>query len=156
MRPKLPIGSLPDICSTIRRAVVIGNGFAGAENQCFGLVRALGLSHRLSLYRVIRPRGRINEWLHWLPVSLHKKLDHVIRRICGDSRFQITVKGKKLTPLSVEKTGLSDILEADAREIATVARETFEKNGPLLVVASGRDTISVASSIKRYNIPGRI
>ncbi|KAA8518547.1 hypothetical protein F0562_016021 [Nyssa sinensis] len=149
--PEPPIGSsgLPDICSTIRRAVVIGNGFAGAENQCFGLVRALGLSHRQSLYRVTRPRGRINEWLHWLPVSLHIKLDHVIRRICGDSRFQIMVKGKKLMPLSVENTGLSDILEADARKIATLARETLEKNGPLLVVASGRDTISVASWIKR-------
>ncbi|KAA8518540.1 hypothetical protein F0562_016014 [Nyssa sinensis] len=45
--------------------------------------------------------------------------------------------------------GLSDILEPDARKIATVTRETLEKNGPLLVVASGRDTISVASLIKR-------
>ncbi|KAM7512684.1 hypothetical protein LguiB_011559 [Lonicera macranthoides] len=45
--------------------------------------------------------------------------------------------------------GLSDVLEADANQIATVARETFEKDGPLLVVASGRDTIPVASSIKR-------
>jgi hypothetical protein len=34
----------------IRRAVVIGNGFAGAENQSIGLVRALGLSGRQSLY----------------------------------------------------------------------------------------------------------
>ncbi|CAL0309978.1 unnamed protein product [Lupinus luteus] len=30
-----------------------------------------------------------------------------------------------------------------------MARETFHKDGPLLVVASGRDTISVATSIKR-------
>ena len=30
-----------------------------------------------------------------------------------------------------------------------MARETFHKDGPLLVVASGRDTIHVASSIKR-------
>ena len=30
--------------------IVIGNGFAGAENQCIGLVRALGLSNRQSLY----------------------------------------------------------------------------------------------------------
>lgn len=34
----------------IRRVVIIGNGFAGAENQSVGLVRALGLSNRLSLY----------------------------------------------------------------------------------------------------------
>lgn len=33
----------------IRRAVVIGNGFAGAENQSIGLVRALGLLNRHSL-----------------------------------------------------------------------------------------------------------
>lgn len=30
-----------------------------------------------------------------------------------------------------------------------MARETFDKEGPLLVIASGRDTISVSSSIKR-------
>jgi hypothetical protein len=37
------------VYGTIRRAVVIGNGFAGAENQSIGLVRALGLSGRQSL-----------------------------------------------------------------------------------------------------------
>lgn len=36
--------------SVVRRAVVIGNGFAGAENQCIGLVRALGLSDNQTLY----------------------------------------------------------------------------------------------------------
>ncbi|XP_041025094.1 mitochondrial fission protein ELM1 isoform X2 [Juglans microcarpa x Juglans regia] len=51
--------------------------------------------------------------------------------------------------LSSETSGLSNILEADAKHISKMARETFEKEGPLLVVASGRDTISVASSIKR-------
>lgn len=34
----------------IRRAVVVGNGFAGSENQSIGLVRALGLSGRQSFY----------------------------------------------------------------------------------------------------------
>lgn len=38
------------VSGAIRRAVVIGNGFAGAENQCVGLVRALGLSGRHSIY----------------------------------------------------------------------------------------------------------
>lgn len=136
------------VYGAIRRAVVIGNGFAGAENQSIGLVRALGLSGRQSLYRVTRPRRGINEWLHWLPVSVHKKLDHLMRRICGESRFEVTVKGQKVMPLSVETSGLSDVLEADAKHIAKMARETFEKDGPLLVVASGRDTISIASSIK--------
>ena len=42
---------MPEILDgAIRRAVVIGNGFAGAENQCIGLVRALGFSNRHSLY----------------------------------------------------------------------------------------------------------
>ncbi|TKY61960.1 Mitochondrial fission protein ELM1 [Spatholobus suberectus] len=130
---------MPDILDgAIRRAVVIGNGFAGAENQSIGLVRALGLSNRHFLYRVTRPRGGINGWLQWLPVSIHKKLDSVIRMICGKSRFQ--------TPHTI---GISNVLEADAHHIATMARGTFHKDGPLLVVASGRDTISVASSIKR-------
>ncbi|GAU16118.1 hypothetical protein TSUD_339890 [Trifolium subterraneum] len=72
----------------IRRVVVIGNGFAGAENQSIGLVRALGHSNRLSLYRVTRPQGGINRWFKWLPVSIHKKLDSAVRKICGNSRFQ--------------------------------------------------------------------
>ncbi|KAF9587937.1 hypothetical protein IFM89_006262 [Coptis chinensis] len=92
------------IYSVIRRAVIIGNGFSGAKNQSIGLVRALGLSNHQSFYvssnfipilvvtnelsltifsmqRVTRPRGGINDWLHWLPLSLHKKLDYIPRRI---------------------------------------------------------------------------
>ncbi|XP_062005412.1 mitochondrial fission protein ELM1-like isoform X1 [Rosa rugosa] len=118
----------------IRRAIVIGNGFAGAENQSIGLVRALGLSDRHSIYRVTRPRGGINKWLPWLPLSLHKKVDYVISGM----------------PFSAEKIGLSSgVVEADAKQIANMARKTFDKDGPLLVVASGRDTIPVASAIKR-------
>ncbi|KAK1302786.1 hypothetical protein QJS10_CPB12g00718 [Acorus calamus] len=52
--------------SVVRRTVVIGNEFAGAENQCVGLVRALGLSDRQSLYRVLRPRGG-NLWVAAMP-----------------------------------------------------------------------------------------
>ncbi|PPD72779.1 hypothetical protein GOBAR_DD30321 [Gossypium barbadense] len=107
------------IYGIIKRVVVIGNGFSGAENQCIGLVRALGLSGCLTLYRVTRPRGGINKWLHWLPVSLHKKLDYVIRQICIYSGVQVEARWSKVVPFAVEKT------------------------------ASGRDTISVASSIKR-------
>ncbi|KAI5425412.1 mitochondrial fission protein ELM1 [Lathyrus oleraceus] len=123
----------------IRRVVVIGNGFAGAENQSIGLVRALGLSKRISLYRVTRPQGGINRWFKWLPVSIHKKLDSFIRRIYGNSRFQSLN----------QNNAISNVLEADAYGIAMMAREKFYEDGPLLVVASGRDTISVATSIKR-------
>ncbi|XVF76157.1 hypothetical protein PTKIN_Ptkin13bG0243600 [Pterospermum kingtungense] len=137
------------ISAAIKRVVVIGNGFSGAENQCIGLVRALGLLGRHSLYRVTRPRGGINKWLHWLPVSLHKKVDYIIRQICSYSRFQMEARRTKMMPFLVEKTGLSNVLEADAKQIAMMACDNFEKDGPLLVVASGRDTISVASSIKR-------
>ncbi|XP_057956556.1 mitochondrial fission protein ELM1 [Malania oleifera] len=140
------------IYGVIRRAVVIGNGFPGSENQSIGLVRALGFSDKQPLYRVTRPRGGINEWLHWLPVSLHKKLYYVIRQICGYSQTLLAVRGKKLVPVAMENgcsKGLSSVLEADVNHIVSMARETFEKDGPLLVVASGRDTVSIASSIKR-------
>ncbi|KAJ0460876.1 putative mitochondrial fission protein ELM1 [Helianthus annuus] len=119
---------------TVRRAIIIGNGFAGAENQCYGLIRALGLSHRHSLYRVRRPKEGINKWLNWLPLSTHTRLHRI--------------KSQLFDPHSIV-SDQSDILEADPELIASKASETFGKDGPLLVVASGRDTISVASSVKR-------
>ncbi|XWS28541.1 hypothetical protein CRYUN_Cryun25bG0078800 [Craigia yunnanensis] len=150
--PNPPMG-VPEIFeggaySVIRRAVVIGNGSPGSENQSIGLVRTLGLSDKHVLYRVTRPRGGINEWLHWLPVSLHKKLDFLIQLIGIYSR------GQKLVPLPLENgngggVGLASVLEADVNQIVAMARQTYEKDGPLLVVASGRDTISIASSIRR-------
>ncbi|KAI5015333.1 hypothetical protein ZWY2020_056723 [Hordeum vulgare] len=70
--------------AAVRRAVVIGNGCPGAENQCLGLVRALGLADRLTLYRIIRPTGGINKWLHFLPISLHKMVDQVLRHILSN------------------------------------------------------------------------
>ncbi|KAG9459026.1 hypothetical protein H6P81_003534 [Aristolochia fimbriata] len=157
--PEPPFGSMrtPEIFeagvySVIRRAVIIGNGFAGAENQCIGLVRALGLAKQSTFYRVIRPRGGINEWLLWLPVSLHKRVDYIIKRVFGHPRHQMTIGGQKLASFPAENggtVGLSSVLEPDAKQIATLAHETFDKEGPLLVVASGWDTISLASSIKR-------
>lgn len=140
------------VYTVIRRAVVIGNGFAGAENQSIGLVRALGLSDKQLLYRVTRPRGGVNEWLRWLPVSFHKKLDFILKRFLSESRFSVALQEKKQSSFHAQNggnTGLSTVLEADAKHIARMARETFDKEGPLLVVASGRDTISLASSIKR-------
>ncbi|CAN4117335.1 unnamed protein product [Withania somnifera] len=49
-------------------------------------------------------------------------------------------------PLPAER---QDILEANAKHIATLSCEAFAKDGPSLVVASGRDTISISSSIKQ-------
>lgn len=49
------MGGVPDIFETgvygvVRRAVIVGNGFPASENQSIGLVRALGLSDKQTLY----------------------------------------------------------------------------------------------------------
>lgn len=49
------MGGVPDIFEggvygVVRRAVIIGNGFPASENQSMGLVRALGLSDKQTLY----------------------------------------------------------------------------------------------------------
>ncbi|XP_024980744.1 mitochondrial fission protein ELM1 isoform X1 [Cynara cardunculus var. scolymus] len=155
--PGSPPRGVPDIFEggvygVVKRAIIIGNGFQASENQSIGLVRALGFSERQTLYRVTRPRGGVNEWLHWLPVSLHKQIYYIIRLIYGYSRVLFTSRGKRVQSLAGENggsVGLSSILEADVRSIVTMAKGTAEKDGPLLVVACGRDTISIASSIKR-------
>ncbi|KAL9678692.1 hypothetical protein QQ045_016541 [Rhodiola kirilowii] len=135
-----------EIRGVVKRAVVIGNGVAGAENQCIGLVRALRLSDRYTLYRVRRPTGGVNKYLRWLPVPVHQKVDDFSRRISAGS----WLKSKKVVPVSAQVNGTSDsIMEADAERIGYMAREDFHKDGPLLVVASGRDTAPVASSIKQ-------
>lgn len=113
---------------TISRVFIIGNGVPGAENQCFGLVRALGLSHRQTLFRVIRPKGGINKRLQWLPVPLHKRLENVRKLIYGDSLpTQIAVRGHKLMSLAAERQVSSEILEANAKHIAALSCEAFAK-----------------------------
>ncbi|KQJ82532.1 hypothetical protein BRADI_5g09491v3 [Brachypodium distachyon] len=136
---------------TVRRAIVIGNGCAGAENQCLGLVRALGLADRLTLYRITRPIGGINKWLHFLPISLHKIVDQILRHIFSNTTFAPLFQGKMLAPYpvhNVQSFGLSSVLEADTKKIVTVVHDTFEKEGLAIVVACGRDTISYASSVR--------
>ncbi|XP_058107453.1 mitochondrial fission protein ELM1 isoform X3 [Magnolia sinica] len=66
--PEPPSGSsgMPEIFeagvyNVIRRAVIISNGFAGAENQSIGLVRALGLSDNQFLY-IQHPRTHLNRF----------------------------------------------------------------------------------------------
>lgn len=227
----LPIWMETMLDGAIRRAVIIGNGFAGAENQSIGLIRALGLSNHHSLYVTVflflipfpfsfnsilfsanadgfwfwfcfsAWRGPVEESIdgfsgyrflsteNWTPFSE----DCVVNRIMF-LRFPLTtlvmlarcfyfnhidVVMWWLFECLLFCSGISNVLEADAHHIATMARETFHKyvccdcfcgsewwlielcmstitlcfypyrDGPLLVVASGRDTISVASSIKR-------
>ncbi|CAM8919783.1 unnamed protein product [Rhodiola kirilowii] len=156
--PPSPFESVPELFegggfSVVRRVVVIGNGHPGSENQSLGLVRALGLADKHVLYRVTRPRGGINEWFLWLPVSLHKVLDYILTQLGGYSRRVLTNQGRRLVPSfpmgNGGGVGLSTILEANVKRIVTMAHDTYEKEGPILVVASGRDTISVASSVRR-------
>ena len=50
------------VYGVIRRAVIIGNGFPGAENQCIGLVRALGLSQS-ELFYVSSRKPTLSYWV---------------------------------------------------------------------------------------------
>lgn len=82
------------------------------------------------MQRVIRPQGGINDWLHWLPVSVHQQIYYILRRICGTSRFGVVLGGRRLSPIPYDTSisaGLASVLDADAKRIATMARETFEK-----------------------------
>ena len=79
------------------------------------------------MQRVTRPRGGINEWMHWLPVSVHKQIYYIIRLI---SQVLFTSRGSKVQSLTSENgggVGLSSILEADVRSIVTMARGSAEK-----------------------------
>ncbi|XP_047081654.1 mitochondrial fission protein ELM1 [Lolium rigidum] len=135
--------------NVVRRAVAIASGSPSADSQCVGLVRALGLADNLTLYRVTRPSGGINEWLHFLPVSMHKLIDQLLRQLFRNTRFALVVQGRK--PYRVPNggyVGLSSVLEVDTKRIVATARDTFDKEGPTLVVACGWDTISYSSSIR--------
>ncbi|KAJ7534711.1 hypothetical protein O6H91_13G106200 [Diphasiastrum complanatum] len=48
-----------------------------------------------------------------------------------------------------EERSTKIIPDADAQAIATLAREEINREGPLLVVASGRDTVPVAEAVKK-------
>lgn len=87
------------------------------------------------MQRVTRPSGGINEWLHWLPVSVHKAVYYIIRQLFRYSQVVSRRRGDRLLPLPTENGGLgglSSILEADVKSIVTMARETSEKYVVLL------------------------
>uniref|UniRef100_A0A453BY45 Uncharacterized protein n=1 Tax=Aegilops tauschii subsp. strangulata TaxID=200361 RepID=A0A453BY45_AEGTS len=101
--------------------------------------------------RIIRPTGGINKWLHFLPISLHKMVDQVLRHILSNTTFTTLFQGKLSAPYpvsNVQSLGLSSVLEADSRRIVTMVRDTFEKEGLAIVIACGRDTIPYASSVR--------
>ncbi|KAG2558529.1 mitochondrial fission protein ELM1-like [Panicum virgatum] len=134
--------------NAIRRAVLIGTGSPGSENQCVALVRALGIaSDNLTVYRVTRPGGGINDWLGVIPVSLHKLIDKLLvrpfSRRAGTNTPQKHVPNGGLAALS------PSVPEADAKEIVAAARDTFDKEGPTLVIACGQETISCSALIRK-------
>ncbi|CAN1277524.1 Probable UDP-N-acetylglucosamine--peptide N-acetylglucosaminyltransferase SPINDLY [Linum perenne] len=134
------------------QATTISTSITSSREELPGPIKENGFTTAASP-RVRRPTGGINSWLQWLPVSVHKRVDYLTRRVffsCLESfRSKISLSSHRVTPCLSPKAGLSDILEADAKRIAEMAMHSFHKDGPLLVVASGRDTIPVASSIRR-------
>lgn len=78
--PPSPNRGVPEIFeggayNVIRRAIVIGNGFPGSENQSIGLVRALGLADNHVLYVSLNSTNKLNS-----SVSLELL---VIDPVCG-------------------------------------------------------------------------
>ncbi|KAF8693345.1 hypothetical protein HU200_038734 [Digitaria exilis] len=115
----------------IRRAVLIGTGSPGSENQCVALVRALGIADdNLTVYRVTRPRGGINDCLGVLPVSLHKLIDRFLVR-----PFSRRAGPRKHVPNGGLAALSPSVPEADAKEIVAAARDAFDK---LCLCHSGR------------------
>uniref|UniRef100_A0A453BY27 Mitochondrial fission protein ELM1 n=1 Tax=Aegilops tauschii subsp. strangulata TaxID=200361 RepID=A0A453BY27_AEGTS len=107
--------------------------------------------NKKTMPRIIRPTGGINKWLHFLPISLHKMVDQVLRHILSNTTFTTLFQGKLSAPYpvsNVQSLGLSSVLEADSRRIVTMVRDTFEKEGLAIVIACGRDTIPYASSVR--------
>ena len=82
------------------------------------------------MQRIIRPTGGINKWLHFLPISLHKMVDQVLRHILSNTTFTTLFQGKLSAPYpvsNVQSLGLSSVLGADSKRIVTMVRDTFEK-----------------------------
>lgn len=82
------------------------------------------------MQRVTRPRGGVNQWLRWLPLSFHRNLDYIIKRFIADTLFPLQVGGKTIAPFPSKGSGnigLSSILEPDPKQIAKMACDTFER-----------------------------
>lgn len=85
--PEPPGGATPEIfaagggVAVVRRAVVIGNGCAGAENQCLGLLRALGLADRFTLYVSPHDFPHSLPPCGWIVQRIRRRLGFVARSI---------------------------------------------------------------------------
>lgn len=84
--------------------------------NCFSLYWFIFL-----LQRVTRPKGGIDDWLQWLPLSLHQKFHYLF------SLFRAFSSKSQYLPITSHPNGLSSILEADANHVVNLVRETYEK-----------------------------
>ncbi len=102
----------------------------GGYQACHIVSKRYEKLHLCIMQRIIRPTGGVNKWLHFLPISLHKIVDQVLRNILSNTTFTTLFQGKLLAPYPVSNVhsfGLSSVLEADTNKIVTVVRDTFEK-----------------------------
>ncbi|XP_028784786.1 mitochondrial fission protein ELM1-like isoform X2 [Neltuma alba] len=139
------------VAKLIRRAVIIGDGVTEAEDMSIGLVRALGFSNRHTIYHVRRPVQENKNWFLRLPFLINMKLYGLMRGLFGRLLMHTPSTNTETSSSSNDSQASSSSVleEADAHKIAKNAREAFIEDGPLLVVASGQDIVSVASSIKK-------
>eukprot|EP00850_Spirogloea_muscicola_P011023 SM000067S20300 [mRNA] locus=s67:108930:112748:- [translate_table: standard] len=132
--PLLP--AVPDIFgrgdagASVTRCLVLGNGSPGAEGQCLGLVRALGLGGAFTLQRVSRPTGRHHEWLRWLPPEAHRSLDAAVHRawaalrnVAAGALYRLPATGGSDSHgrngnSGGGNDGRASVIEADPEEIA--------------------------------------
>lgn len=106
-------------------------GYVNASRKFIFMILGLLRNMFFKCKRVTRPKGGINEWLHWLPVGFHKKLDFILRHIYLYSRLMLGSKQSKYIKSVPSENGgnvgLASILEADVKSIVNMARQTYEK-----------------------------
>ncbi|KAK3281884.1 hypothetical protein CYMTET_10345 [Cymbomonas tetramitiformis] len=122
----------------VSRAIVLGNGAAGAESQCVGLVRALGFGDQYHLQRV-----------DWSPSSL---IAATLRRLPAFAHVEAIKLGSRLEWLLPVGT-LDSWTGLGLRSIVVDVKGSREGGRPpgdvTLVVASGRDTVAAAAALRR-------
>ena len=62
------------------------------------------------MQRVTRPRGGINERLHWLSVPLHRKIDRFFRQLSGNELYGLGARGNSRVLPSADNAGVSEDL----------------------------------------------
>eukprot|EP00899_Mesostigma_viride_P000633 jgi/Mesvir1/10570/Mv21788-RA.1 len=123
----------------VTRALVVSTG-TNAENQCIGLLRALGLGDTFVTFRAAQPHNVLQGALRVLPAE--SKLVSLVRGSwLASCVSRISRSGVLGGGLSVENVDASQVVEQARADLAT--------RGPLLVVASGHDAVEFAVQVHR-------